>query len=348
MKSTVGARSLVLLALSAAFGCGAGPSPGSTEGSGGATTSSGGATASTGGTTASSGGATSSGGSTGSSGGSTVSTGGAQSASGGAGVASGGHVGSGGTGSGGATASSGGSGGPAGGSGAGGAAVGGSATGGVAGSTGSGGAGGARSVKPSAGCSRQSTSVTIANSLIGIPPGYNGKDPVPAVIAFHAAGNDNTSMERTFKPSDLAKKYFMVYPNSSTPSSGWNYSVDKARYLSIFTEFLSQACVDENRIYATGHSSGAQMIAQLLCSGDGDFDAVAPVASSVYCSKWKKGAIPSLVIHGVMDSEREAYGLKDGNGAKDIQTYLTSNMCQMTSTPFDFDRAANQSDSKKS
>ena len=58
---------------------------------------------------------------------------------------------------------------------------------------------------------------------------------------------------------------------------------------------LSQACVDENRIYATGHSSGAQFLVQLLCSGDGDFDAVAPVASSVYCQKWQKGAVPSLI-----------------------------------------------------
>jgi len=188
-------------------------------------------------------------------------------------------------------------------------------------------------VKPSAGCARQSTQVTIPNSLIGMPPGYNGKDPVPAVMAFHAAGNDNTSMEKTFKNSDLAKKYFMVYPNAS--GNGWNYSVDKSRYTDAYAALLSQACVDENRIYATGHSSGAQMIAQLLCSGDGDFDAVAPVASSVYCSKWKKGPIPSLAIHGVKDSERAAYGLNDGNGAKDIQTYLTSNMCSMTSTPFD-------------
>jgi predicted esterase len=182
---------------------------------------------------------------------------------------------------------------------------------------------------------RASTQVTIANSLIGMPTGYNGKDPVPAVIAFHAAGNDNTSMERTFKTSDLGKKYLMVYPNSSTPTNGWNLSVDKSRYIDAHAALLAQGCVDENRVYATGHSSGAQMIAQLLCSGDGDFDAVAPVASSVYCSKWKKGPVPALVIHGVKDSERAAYGLNDGNGAKDIQTYLTSNMCQMTSTPFD-------------
>ena len=211
--------------------------------------------------------------------------------------------------------------------------------GGSGGGVSSGGAGGTRAVKPSAGCSLASKQVMIPNSLVSVPTGYTGKDPVPAVIAFHAAGNDNTSIQGAFNGSDLAKKYLMVYPNSTSATTsnktGWSLQADKSRYLEVQAAILSQACVDENRLYATGHSSGAQMVAQLLCSGDGDFDAVAPVASSVYCSKWKNGPIPSLTIHGVQDSERAAYGLNDGNGAKDIQTYLTSNMCTMTSVPFD-------------
>jgi len=320
-------------------------SPGSENGTGGAVSSSGGVTG-TGGAVSSTGGATGSGGAVSSSGGATSATGGR--------TESGGVVGSGGAVStGGATASTGGAPSASGGSSAGGSSVGGSGNGGrvgaggttvptggaggkAAGSGGAGGSGGgARTVKPSAGCSRGSTQVTIANSLISMPTGYNGKDPVPAVIAFHAAGNDNTSMQRNFQGSDLAKKYFMVYPNSGSPSSGWQLSRDKARYMETQAALLSQACVDENRIFGTGHSSGAQMVAQLLCSGDADFDGVAPVASSVYCTKWKNGPIPSLIIHGVMDSERAAYGLNDGNGMKDLQVYLTSNMCTMTSTPFD-------------
>jgi hypothetical protein len=243
------------------------------------------------------------------------------------------------SGSGGAGAGSGGSVARGGAGGAGRAGAGAGGAGGAGGSVSSGGAGGTREVKASAGCAKASAQVTIPNSLVGLPTGYTGKDPVPVVIAFHAAGNDNTSIQSAFKNSDLAKKYLMVYPNSTsattTNKTGWSLQADKSRYLEVQAAILSEACVDENRIYATGHSSGAQMVAQLLCSGDGDFDAVAPVASSVYCSKWKKGAIPSLTIHGVMDSERAAYGLNDGNGAKDIQTYVTSNMCTMTSTPFD-------------
>ncbi len=209
----------------------------------------------------------------------------------------------------------------------------------AAGSGGTGGGGGGREVKPSAGCAKQSAQVTIPNSRVGVPMGYTGKDPVPVVIAIHAAGNDNSSMENTFKSSDLAKKYLMVYPNSTSAATanktGWNMQADKNRFLEIQAAVLSQACVDENRVFATGHSSGAQFIVALLCSGDGAFDAVAPVASSVSCQKWKNGPVPALIIHGVQDEERTKYNLNDGDGKKDLQPYLTSNECSMMSTPFD-------------
>ena len=230
------------------------------------------------------------------------------------------------------------------GSGNGGSGNGGSGSGGKAGSTSggtaSGGSGGGSSVaaKPSAGCAKASAQVTIPNSLVGVPAGYNGTTPVPVVIAFHAAGNDNTSIQNAFKNSDLAKKYLMVYPNSTSATTanktGWNMGADKNRYLEVQAAISAQACVDENRIYATGHSSGAQFVVALLCSGDGAFDAVAPVASSVSCQKWKNGAVPSLIIHGVQDEERTKYNLNDGDGKKDLQPYLTSNMCMQSSTPF--------------
>ncbi|RYZ05388.1 MAG: hypothetical protein EOO73_20415 [Myxococcales bacterium] len=273
--------------------------------------------------------------------GATSGSGGSAAVSGSGGQASGG--------AGGTTAGGGGTGGSAAGTatGGGGAASGGQSTagsggttsGGSGGSAGAGGSGGGRMVKPSAGCAKQSATVTIPNSRVGIPMGYTGKDPVPVVIAIHAAGNDNSSMENTFKSSDLAKKYLMVYPNSTSATTanktGWNMQADKNRYLEIQAAVLSQACVDENRVYATGHSSGAQFIVALLCSGDGAFDAVAPVASSVACQKWKNGPVPALIIHGVQDEERTKYNLNDGDGKKDLQPYLTSNECSMMTTPFD-------------
>src|SRR6187549_3565491 len=143
-----------------------------------------------------------------------------------------------------------------GGSSTGGSSTGGSSTGGSSTGGSSAGGGGNRPVKPSAGCAKASAQVVIPNSLVGVPTGYTGKDPVPVVIAFHAAGNDNTSIQNTFKSSDLAKKYLMVYPNSTSATTsnktGWSIQADRSRYLEVRAAISSQACVDENRIYATG------------------------------------------------------------------------------------------------
>jgi hypothetical protein len=86
-----------------------------------------------------------------------------------------------------------------------------------------------------------------------------------------------------------------------------------------------------------GHSSGAQFIVQLLCDGEDRFDAIIPIASSVYCSSWDP--VPTLNMHGTEDEEREAYNLFDGKGQKDIVPYVTSNQCESSTLPSDIDIA---------
>jgi polyhydroxybutyrate depolymerase len=237
-----------------------------------------------------------------------TSTGG-ESASGGQ-SASGGAPGTGGLGSGGA--------------GSGGAGSGGNNTGGI--DSGSGGQG--AQATPSAGCGSSKTSLTIANARVGLPDGYDGNTPYPVVFAFHAAGNGNDQLEGRYQSTALGDNYVMIYLAAQN-SSGWTTNNDKSRFDAAYSQVLSTACVDENRVYATGHSSGSQFIVQLLCGGETRFDAIAPIASSVYCANWV--ATPTLNIHGTKDEERMKYGLNDGDGKKDLQPYLASNGCEMTS-----------------
>jgi polyhydroxybutyrate depolymerase len=190
-------------------------------------------------------------------------------------------------------------------------------------------------IQPSAGCGNGASTPTISNALVDIPTGYDGETPVPVVFAFHAAGNTNTQLKTYFAGTELREKYLFVYLNAAGGISGWNLASDRARFDMAYDELLANACVDENRIYATGHSSGAQFIVQLLCDDETRLAAVAPVASSVYCSSWTP--VAALVIHGTADTEREAYGLSDGDGKKDIVPYVTSNGCEMTTQPSPLD-----------
>lgn len=180
---------------------------------------------------------------------------------------------------------------------------------------------------PSAKCGMGSgmPSLNVQNTIVTIPDNYDGSTPVPVVIAFHAAGNGNDQLQgiigNTFK-----SEYIMLYPKSS--GNEWNNGTDAPKVDALFDALDANACYDTNRVFAVGHSSGAQFIVQRLCAGERRFRAVSPVASSVYCSSWDP--IPALVIHGIGDVERTMYGLNDGDGLKDIVPYRTSNSCQET------------------
>jgi len=183
--------------------------------------------------------------------------------------------------------------------------------------------------RPSARCGSSGASPTfnLPNTLFSVPASYDGTTPLPVVIAFHAAGNPNTQL-RGILGNSLAGDYIVFYPKSD--GNGWSNDADAPKVDAIFAALDANACYDQNRVFATGHSSGAQFVVQRLCAGESRWRAVATVASSVYCSSWKP--IPALVIHGIGDTEREAYGLNDGEGLKDIVPYRTSNGCAETFT----------------
>lgn len=213
------------------------------------------------------------------------------------------------------------------------AAGGGTASGGDS-SEGDGSGGGAgKAVDPSAGCAAKSATFTVPNGKVGFPKGYDGSTPVPVLFAFHGAGGNEDSLRSQWGNTAIGDKYLMIYLKSA--GSGWTIQADRSRVDESYAAVMANGCVDQNRVFGVGHSSGAQMLVQLLCDDFHGFDAVIPVASSVYCKSWDP--IPVLSFHGLDDQERCAYGLDDCDGRKDIVPYRTSNGCTETKLPADLD-----------
>lgn len=159
---------------------------------------------------------------------------------------------------------------------------------------------------------------------------------MPVLFAFHGASGNSSSLQGPFASDAKARGYLGVYLKSS--GNQWSIQADTAVLNAAYDAVAQNYCVDENRVFAVGHSSGAQMITQLLCAGDRRFRAVAPVASSKYCNRWD--ATAAIVIHGVDDIERGGqgemrYGLNDGDGRIDFGVYHSSNQCTEASTPFE-------------
>jgi polyhydroxybutyrate depolymerase len=198
----------------------------------------------------------------------------------------------------------------------------------------SGGAGGAAAVVPSAGCGKSGRPangvVTVANDHIyTFPTSYDGSTPFPLLIGLHAAGNPIEQIRNLTNGSAFETSYVRAFPKSA--GNEWSYNTDISKVLRIYDELVANYCVDTGRVFGTGHSSGAQMIFQILTkSADAmriKFKAVAPVAASNY------GAIASpiavMYIQGKMDTQRG-----NSNGADVVARFTTVNRCSTTTMPY--------------
>jgi len=203
--------------------------------------------------------------------------------------------------------------------------------------SGTGGSGTTGPAKPSAGCGTSGGrpsggQVQVANtSIYMFPEGYDGTKPFPLLIALHACGNPNTEFVNLTNGTPLATDYVRSFPN--TPDSGqcWsNYSGDVARIIAQYDEVMSKYCIDQNRVFAIAHSSGAQMLVNILShKADAqhlNLKGIAPVAADPYNVALP---MPVLYIDGQKDNQRSA------NSAKDtVAKFRASNSCMDTSKPY--------------
>ena len=189
--------------------------------------------------------------------------------------------------------------------------------------------------KPSAGCSKARRPEGGRISVPGdhnfvFPSAYDGKEPLPLLIGFHAAGNPIEQIETLTQGSDFEKNYVRAFPKSK--GSAWDYAADIGKVLAMYDELVANHCVDLTRVFATGHSSGAQLIVQILTpahKADADhlgFKAVAPVAASRYGGVSR--AIPTLYIQGAHDNVRNS------DGSDVVKEFTTANGCAPESTSY--------------
>lgn len=217
--------------------------------------------------------------------------------------------------------------------------------GGGSGGIGTGGSGG--SPAPSAGCGKSGRPsgglVSVANDhYFAFPTSYDGKSPLPVLMGFHGCGSVNrgdgtnsgtTEYVNLTKGTSFETEYVRAVPLSADPGGCWAYGTDIARIAKMYDDLSSNYCVDTNRVFATGHSSGAQMIVQILLQSHQsdarhlNFKGVAPVAASDYGPL--SGPMPVMYIQGKMDQERGG-----GDGHETVARLRTANGCSDTSQPY--------------
>jgi polyhydroxybutyrate depolymerase len=125
-----------------------------------------------------------------------------------------------------------------------------------------------------------------------VPPSYDPVAPWPVVLSFHGYSQSAEQQERYSGLNPLAnqKGFIVVTPDGSSSPKGWNIvgvydenGVDDVAFVRQLMAGLStQLCVDQNRIFATGHSNGGEMAAQLACAAPDLIASAAPVSGAVW------------------------------------------------------------------
>ncbi len=209
--------------------------------------------------------------------------------------------------------------------------------GGTSGVDGSGG-GSTAAATPSAGCGKGSQGTKISKNneeIVDFPSSYDGDTPFPLLMMLHACGNPNDqweSLTNSRGPQGLVDEYIRWMPNTTAASGQcWsNYNNDVARILDQYDELLDNYCIDTSRIFGVGHSSGAQMLVNILSHQSDaqhlDLRGVAPVAADPYNVV---DPIPVLYIDGENDNQRSP-----DSATNAVARFRTSNMCSDTSVPY--------------
>lgn len=229
--------------------------------------------------------------------------------------------------------------------GTGGAAAGAGGKGGTGGGGASGGSGGGSAPDPSAGCGKSTGRPADVNvskeKRYMFPTTYNGTTPFPLLIALHACGNENSQWVNMTNNTGFATEYVRAFPNTTDSGQCWsNYNNNIARIKQQYDEVMNNYCVDKKRVFGIGHSSGAQMLVNILShSSDANylkFRAVAPDAADPY-----NVAVPTpvLLIASPQDNQRGS-----GSAANTIARFRTANGCMSTSTAYTNVMQCNSSD----
>lgn len=161
------------------------------------------------------------------------------------------------------------------------------------------------------------------NFLLHVPPGYDGKTPLPLVLVLHARGSSAQAarMLGFSRKADTAK-FFVVYPEALGAARAWSAVFDRSRdkpaaeiddtgYLEALIGTVRQSVnIDPRRIYLVGQSSGGMMAYQLAGAAAHLVAGVATVGATIG-SRDREGnvvridapsrAVPVMHVHGALD-----------------------------------------------
>jgi len=155
-------------------------------------------------------------------------------------------------------------------------------------------------------------SITVAGQTrtyaLSVSAGYTGATPLALVLVWHGANIDGSMARKLFNLEAKSNgAAIFVYPDGLA-SGLWDVSSESADFR-LFEELVSSLssnyCIDPNRIFSTGHSTGAVMTNALGCTYGDVLRAIAPASGTPPGTGGRAnciGKVAALVAHGENDT----------------------------------------------
>ncbi len=149
-----------------------------------------------------------------------------------------------------------------------------------------------------------------------VPPQYDGKTPLPLVIALHPFGGDAAGFANAtgFNKEADAEGFFVVYPQGLNGS--WNAGsccrpssqqiFDDVGFIkTVLAKLKSDLAVNDSRVYVAGESNGGMLAYRLACDFPEDFAAIAAVSATSVVTESCNATSPVSVmaVHGTADTD---------------------------------------------
>lgn len=176
---------------------------------------------------------------------------------------------------------------------------------------------------------------TTRTGVLSVPDGYDADTPIPLVFAWHGAGNDGEGARSYFGIEQASGGGAIFVYLDGLPveggGTGWQLAGESAD-LDLFDAELDAVkasyCIDDERIFSTGHSFGGYMTNAVGCARASVFRAIAPVAGGGPFFECDPAGVPALVIHGDPDS---VVDFSQGVASRDH--WIEQDGCAATSQP---------------
>lgn len=192
---------------------------------------------------------------------------------------------------------------------------------------------------PSSGCEGQAAAPGVTNGSIEVAgvrrtfvlvlPSAAPAEPLPVYFVFHGMGGSGAQYRSWMRFESQAKTpAIFVYPDGlkdGQGSTGWpnTNGRDVAFFDALLAHVKTTACVDANRVFATGFSYGGIMSNTVGCARPAAVRAIAPLSGGLpWTVRCEKTPVAAFIAHGTGD---ETVALSSGEAARD--QWRAANAC---------------------